>query len=228
MSRYRDEAAAVNWYDELGEGYQTWSAHMSEDIPLLRRAGAGRGRTAGMLDRARADGIKLGVELELRLGDMRDLLVNDPAALVCCPFRSLLHLPTWADRRRTFEAVFRALRPGGRFAWNAFPLDHRAATSLDGQHHSDPVPHTVRYSVGTNRVDLILDSGATTSRWWATLNEWLGLIETTGFQLEHAYGGFDQRPLDDGSGEYVFVCRRPEAPKQDLERERRPRRKEDL
>lgn len=36
---------------------------------------------------------------------------------------SLLHLPTWRDRRRVFERVAASLRPGGRFAWNAFVFD---------------------------------------------------------------------------------------------------------
>ena len=31
-----------------------------------------------------------------------------------CPFRALLHLPCWADRRRTFERVAASLHPQGR------------------------------------------------------------------------------------------------------------------
>ena len=64
---------------------------------------------------------------------MRDLELDEPAALIYCPFRALLHLPTWADRRRTFERVAAALLPGGRFAWNAFAFDHRIAVHLDGR-----------------------------------------------------------------------------------------------
>src|ERR1700748_1992988 len=41
--------------------------------------------------------------LDLHQGDMRDLVLDEPAALIYCPARALLHLPTWADRRRTFE-----------------------------------------------------------------------------------------------------------------------------
>jgi len=74
---------------------------------------------------------------------MRDLVLYEPAALIYCPFRSLLHLPTWADRRRTFERVAAALRPVGLFAWNAFAFDHRIAARLDGRHQDEPVPHTI-------------------------------------------------------------------------------------
>ena len=98
--------------------------------------------------------------LDLREGDMRDLALEEPAALIYCPFRALLHLPTWADRRRTFERVAAVARPGGRFAWNAFAFDHQIAARLDGQHQDKPVPHTIRYAVGDNRIDITLDDGA--------------------------------------------------------------------
>jgi hypothetical protein len=132
--------------------------------------------------------------------------------LIYCPGRSLLHLPTWADRRRCFERVAASLLPDGRFAWNAFAFDHHVAVALDGQHadadRGVPVPHTNRYSVSDNRVDITLDDGGTGSLWWATKNEWLGLLDVAGLRLEALYGGFAGEPLDDDSREYVFVARR--------------------
>jgi hypothetical protein len=119
-----------------------------------------------------------------------------------------LHLPTWADRRRCFERVAASLRPNGRFAWNAFALDHHAAAALDGQHVDTPQPRTSHYSVGDNRVDMTLDEGGTASLWWATKNEWLGLLDVAGLRLDALYGGFAGEPLDDDSREYVFVARR--------------------
>ena len=88
-----------------------------------------------------------------------DLALHEPAALIYCPFSALLHLPTWADRRRTFERVAASLQPGGRFVWNAFASDHHIAARLDGQRQQEPVPHTNHYAVGGNRIDLILESG---------------------------------------------------------------------
>jgi hypothetical protein len=53
-----------------------------------------------------------------------------------------------------------------------------------------PLPHTTHYSVGDNRVDITLDDGGTGSLWWATKNEWLGLLDVAGLRLEALYGGF--------------------------------------
>src|SRR5262245_36719498 len=162
-----------------------------------------------MLAQARTAAADAGVTLDLREGDMRDLALDEPAGLVYCPYRALLHLPTWADRRRLFERVARSLRAGGRFAWNAFVFDHHVAGRLDGQHQDRPVPHSLHYDPPDNRIDLRLDTGGTTSLWWATKNEWLGLIDVAGLDLDAVYGDFDRSPLGEDSREYVFVAVRP-------------------
>ena len=184
-------------------------------IPVAREAGRrviGIDSSPGMLARARRRAREEGVELDLREGDMRDLELDEPAALIYCPGRSLLHLPTWADRRRCFERVSASLLPDGRFAWNAFAFDHHVAAAVDGRHADPhpglPLPHTTSYSVSDNRVDITLDDGGTGSLWWATKNEWLGLIDVAGLRLEALYGGFAGEALDDSSAEYVFVARR--------------------
>jgi SAM-dependent methyltransferase len=225
-------------YAPLADVYEQWSARMTEDVPfyveLAREAdgpvvelAVGAGRVAvpvaqaierpvigvdhspTMLAKARTAAAKAGIELELREGDMREFALDEPAALIYCAFRSLLHLPTWADRRRVFERVAASLRPKGRFAWNAFAFDHAIAARLDGRHEDEPLPHTVRYAVGENRVDIRLDSGGSMSVWWATKNEWLGLIDVSGLETEALYGWFDRRPFDDESKEFVWVARKP-------------------
>jgi SAM-dependent methyltransferase len=226
----------LSWDEGFAVRYDEWAAPITADVPfyveLAREADGpivelaiGSGRVAipvaqatgrpvigidtspAMLEQARARASEAGVELDLREGDMRDLALDEPAALVYCPFRALLHLPTWADRRRTFERVAASLRPGGRFAWNAFAFDHGIASRLDGAHLDDPVPHTIRYAVGDNRIDIVLDSGAKSTIWWATKNEWLGLVDVAGLEVEALYGGFDREPFGDESREYVFIAR---------------------
>ena len=179
-------------------------------IPVARATGRvviGIDSSPSMLELARAAAVEAGVELDLREGDMRDLELDEPAALIYCPFRALLHLPTWADRRRTFERVAASLRAGGKFAWNAFAFDHHVAAGKDAQHVAAPVPHSLRYDVPDNRVDIVLDDGGTSSLWWATKNEWLGLLDVAGLELEALYGSFDHGPLTAESREYIFVAR---------------------
>ncbi|MGE5099681.1 MAG: class I SAM-dependent methyltransferase [Deltaproteobacteria bacterium] len=180
-------------------------------IPVAQATGRrviGIDSSPAMLAQARARAVEEEVELDLREGDMRELELEEPAALIYSPGRSLLHLPTWADRRRCFERVAASLRSNGRFAWNAFAFDHHVASAIDGRHADMPLPHTTYYSVGDNRVDITLDDGGTGSLWWATKNEWLGLLDVAGLRLEALYGGFAGEPLDDDSREYIFVARR--------------------
>ena len=47
-----------------------------------------------MLEQARARAAEAGVELDLRQGDMRDLALDEPAALVYCPARALAGVRT--------------------------------------------------------------------------------------------------------------------------------------
>lgn len=227
----------MSWDEQFASRYDEWAAQMTADVPFyvglaeqadgpLVELAIGNGRVAvpvaqatgqpvigldtspAMLEQARARAAEAGVQLDLREADMRDLTLDEPAGLVYCPFRALLHLPTWADRRRTFERVAASLRPDGRFAWNAFVFDHRVAARLDGVHQDAPVPHTVHYAVGDNRIDIVRDDGGTSSLWWATKNEWLGLLDVAGLEVEALYGGFAGEPLSDESGEYVVVARR--------------------
>jgi SAM-dependent methyltransferase len=239
---------STSWDEEFSARYDEWAAHMTEDVPfyvgLAREAegplvelAVGNGRVAipvaretgrevigidtspAMLEQARRGAAEACVDLDLREGDMRDLVLAEPAGLIYCPFRALLHLPTWADRRLTFERVAESLRPGGRFAWNVFAFDHRVAARLDGLHQDEPVPHSLAYSVGDNRIDIDLDGGGRSSLWWATKNEWLGLLDVAGLEVEGLYGGFAGEPFTDESREYVFVARRPSVKRADQNRE---------
>jgi SAM-dependent methyltransferase len=228
----------MSWDERFADLYDEWASEMTEDvafyvelaretdgplvelavgsgrvaIPLARAAGrpvVGIDTSPAMLAQARERAEAAGVELDLREGDMRELELDEPAGLVYCPYRALLHLPTWADRRRTFARVAASLRSGGRFAWNAFAFDHAIAARLDGLHQDEPVGHSLRYAVGDNRIDITLDGGGTSSLWWATKNEWLGLIDVAGLEVEALYGGFEREPFTEDSREYVWVARRP-------------------
>jgi SAM-dependent methyltransferase len=226
------------WDEAFANRYDEWSAQMTADIDfyvelareapdgLLVELAVGDGRVAIpvaqatgrkvvgvdlsplMLDRAGRRADEAEVELDLRHGDISYLELEEPAALVYCPYRALLHLPTWADRRRTFERVADSLSAEGRFAWNAWAFDHHLAADCDGRPSTTPVPHTIRFAVGDNRMDIVLADGARSSMWWATKNEWLGLLDVAGLEVEALYGGLAREPFTESSREYVFVARR--------------------
>lgn len=228
----------MSWDEAFAAQYDAWAAEMTADVPFYvglagtaegpiveLAVGSGRvaipvalsvGRTVigidsspAMLAQARERAAAAGADLDLRLGDIRELDLTERAGLIYCPFRSLLHLPAWSDRRRTFERVAGNLAPGGTFAWNAFAFDPHIAARLDGRHQDEPVAHSLRYDVPDNRIDIVLDAGGTSSLWWATKNEWLGLIDVAGLELVALYGDFDCSPLTADSREYVFVSARP-------------------
>jgi SAM-dependent methyltransferase len=228
----------MSGYEGFAPMYDTWAADMTDDVdfyvdlargadgPIIELA-AGSGRISlpiaqrtgksvigidlspAMLAIARERAAEAGVGLELQEGDMRDLDFRDASDLVICPYRALLHLPTWADRRHVFERVARALRPGGRFAWNAFVFDHRFAAEADGKWADEPLRHLTTYAPGDNRVDITLEDGPTLSLWWVARSEWEGLLDVSGLETEALYGWFDRRPFDDSSREFVWVARKP-------------------
>src|SRR3954453_21070810 len=150
-----------SWYDAWADRYDDRSPGVAADVPFyvglagdadgpVVELAVGTGRVAipvaqatgrrvigidsspAMLAQARVRADEAGVELDLRAGDIRELELEEPAALVYCPGRSLLHLPTWANRRRCFERVAASLLYSGRFAWNAFAFDHHFASRTAG------------------------------------------------------------------------------------------------
>jgi SAM-dependent methyltransferase len=226
-------------YDAFAPIYDDWASHMTEDVEfyveLAREAAGpvvelavGNGRVAipvaaatgrpvvgidsspAMLAQARERAADAGVELDLRQGDMRELSLEEPAALIYCPFRGLLHLPTWGDRRRVFERVAASLQPGGRFAWNVFVFSPHIAARIDGAWQEQAgIRHRVDQVPADNRVDITLEAGPSISLWWTTRSEWEGLIDVAGLEVEALYAWFDRRPFDEESEEFVWVARKP-------------------
>jgi SAM-dependent methyltransferase len=229
-------------YDSWAPDYDEWAVPLNADIPfyvgLAREAeepivelAVGTGRIAipiaaetgkrvigidnspAMLavGRQRADGRPV----EFREADFRNFTLEEPVELVICPARALLHAPSWADKRRVFESAAAALRPGGRFAWNAFVFSPFFAADNHGVKHTHEdgrweVSHQVP---AESRVDLTRGRGdrtdGTVQLWWATKSEWEGLIDVSGLEIEALYGGFNREPFTDDSLEFVYVARKP-------------------
>lgn len=229
-------------YDVWAPDYDDWASEMTEDVPfyveLAREAsgpivelGVGTGRIAIPIARETGKRV-IGIDrspamlavgheraadlpIEFREGDFRDFTVEEPVELVICPFRALLHTPTWADKRRVFESVAAALKPGGRFAWNVFVFSPFIAARLHGekQTRGSDLWETVRHIPAENRIDLERGRGdradGLVRLWWSTKSEWNGLLEVSGLETEALYGWFDRRPFDEDSLEFVWIARKP-------------------
>lgn len=226
-------------YDGFAPIYDAWAADMTEDVdfyvalaaeadgPIVELA-VGTGRVAipvaertgkrvigidsspAMIGVAGTRAASAGVDLDLRESDMRDLTLDEPAALITCPFRSLLHMPTWADRHRVFERVAQNLRPGGRFAWNAFVFDFSIAAATDARWQGQgELRHRIDHDRANSQLHITLAAGPRITLSWLTRSEWEALIDVTGLEVEALYGWFDRRPFDESSREFVWVARRP-------------------
>ena len=229
----------MDGYDDFAPIYDQFAAEMTEDVAFyVELAGeatgvvvelaVGTGRVAipiavqtgrrvigidvssGMLDLARRKAVDAGVALDLRLGDMRELALEEPTDLVICPFRAMLHLSTQDERVGVMRRVRDVLVPGGRFAWNAFVFDQRIADEIGGIWREEQgVRNRSTYDYDERRIDLELENGATVPLWWVERDEWEAAIRQSGLEVEALYGWFDRRPFDDASREFVYVARRP-------------------
>jgi SAM-dependent methyltransferase len=240
--------SGMDEYGQFADIYDEWAQHMTEDVPfyvgLAREAegpivelavGNGRvvipvaretgrkvigiDRSPSMLAQARERVAEADVDVELREQDMRNFELEEPAALIYCPFRALLHLPTWADRRRVFERVAVALKPGGRFVWNAFVFDIKIAAGFADRLRRRPDGKTwewTEYDPTEARIDLTAyielpgNDPRRLSLWWINRSEWEGLIDVAGLEVEALYGGFKREPFTEDSREFVWVARKPE------------------
>ena len=194
-------------YDSHATDYDLWAADMVEDVQWYVSLARDADEPIVMLAVARERAAELPVEL--REGDIRDLELDEPVDLIICPFRSLLHLRTWAEKRQLFERVAAALRPGGRFAWNVFAFSPFVAVEVEGKRETrGDTWQEVRNIPADNRIDLVRNEGVI-PLWWMTRAEQEGLCDAAGLEVEALYGGFHREPYDETTLEMVWVARKP-------------------
>jgi SAM-dependent methyltransferase len=227
-------------YDAIAELYDPWSASVVEDVAFYleeaRRSGGpvlelgvGTGRIAvpiaadglrvigvdssrAMLDVCARRAALAGVQLDLRVGDLREPPVKERVPLVICPFRSLLHMHTDEDRLSVLRAAHDLLVPGGRFVFDVFAPDAAdIAQTHDRWLEREPgiFEHAVwDESARTLTLTVRDDERQTTMALaWLSADEWGDLLERSGFEIEACYGWFDRTPYD-GREDTVWVTRR--------------------
>ena len=230
-------------YDAIADLYDPWSRSVTEDIPFYvseaRRAGGpvvelgvGTGRIAvptaaegirvigvdsseGMLAvcRERAQLAGVSARLELRLGDLRDLPVDERVPLVTCPFRSYLHLTSAPERLRALESAYRLLAPGGRLIFDVFApaADDIAETHARWLEREPGIFERADWDAEARTFALSVRGSSATATMtlaWLAPEEWHALLEQEGFVVEACYGWFDRRPYRGGE-DTIWVARRP-------------------
>jgi SAM-dependent methyltransferase len=227
-------------YDPIARLYDPWSASVVEDVefyveeavasggPVVELA-CGTGRisvpvakagvrvigvdaSAGMLGVAREYAAAEGVELDLRLGDMREPPVEEQVPLVLIPFRSLLHMTTEADRLRALRAAHGLLRPGGRLVFDVFAPSPEDVDETHGRwlEREQAIFERADWDQGQRTLTLSVRRGEEASTMllaWLSPPEWRQLLDRAGFELEAQWGWFDRRPYTGGE-DVVFAARR--------------------
>ena len=227
-------------YDTIAELYDPWSASVVEDVAFYleeaRRSGGpvvelgvGTGRIAvpiaadgiriigidssrGMLEICARRAALAGVDVDLRVGDLREPPVAERVPLVICPFRSLLHMHTDQDRRKVLAAAHELLLPDGLFVFDVFAPDPQDIEQTHDRwverepgifEHAlwDEEARTLTLSVRDQEHE------TTMSLAWLSPDEWRALLEAVGFEVEACYGWFDRRPYE-GREDTVWLARR--------------------
>jgi len=157
----------------------------------------------GMLDVCAEHATLAGVELDLRLGDLREPPIDERVPLVIIPFRSLLHLHEDAERRRALRAVRALLAPGGRFVFDVFSPSREDIEETNGRwlEREPEIFERADWDEKARTLTLSVrggERGSTMQLAWLGVDEWRELLESEGFEIEACYGWFDRRPYRGG------------------------------
>ena len=229
-------------YDRIAAFYDPWSRSVTEDVafyvdqalasggPVVELA-VGTGRIAVPIAEAgvsvigvdsspemlvvagaAADSAGVSALVDLRLGDLREPPVAERVPLVICPFRSLLHMETEAEKLRALRAARQLLEQNGRFVFDVFSPSRDDIDETHGRwlEREPGIFERADWDEGTRTLSLSVRSGdivTTFGLHWLSAPEWLRLLDEAGFEVEALYGWFDLRPHD-GEEDMIFVCRR--------------------
>ena len=227
-------------YDAIAEVYDPWHVSVTEDLPFYveeaRRSGGpvvelgvGTGRIAvpiaadgihvigvdssrAMLDVCARRAALAGVQVDLRLGDLRKPPVEERVPLVICPFRAYLHMHTHPQRRQAFAAARSLLHDGGRLVFDVFTpgADDIAETHGRWLEREPGIFERADWDTSSRTLTLSVrddERASTMTLAWLEPTTWEALLVATGFEIEAVYGLFDRRPYSGGE-DTIFVARR--------------------
>jgi SAM-dependent methyltransferase len=151
-----------------------------------------------------------GVDVDLRVGDLRDPPVTEQVPLVICPFRSLLHMHADEDRLSVLAAARDLLVPGGRFVFDVFAPDAAdIAQTQDRWLEREPgIFERAVWDEPARTLTLTVrdaERETTMALAWLSPDEWRALLEQAGFEIEACYGWFDRTPYE-GREDTIWVA----------------------
>ena len=170
------------------------------------------------VDELRRRAAASGVEVDARVGDMRDLDVG-PFDAAYSLGNSLGYFDP-AGTGRFLAGVAQALRPGGRFVLDTHMVAEALLAQLQPESTYTAAGITMsdrnRYDPGESRLDTTVTferDGEVVRRemsvWVRTSGELLRLVAGAGFEVEVLHGDLDAGPFELGSPRLLVVARRP-------------------
>lgn len=170
--------------------------------------------------------------LTLIEGDFRDFEIPAPAELITIPFHSIGHLLEESDKRKALDNIHRQLLPGGRLIFDHFVFDpeypmqpgvprlRAELTDLETGRDvilwdattRDDALQLLRIVAWTDELDSEGDVVRRRCRRielsWMSPEQSRTLLEETGFEVENAYGDFQENALGPQSTHQIWVARR--------------------
>jgi ubiquinone/menaquinone biosynthesis C-methylase UbiE len=190
--------------------------------------------STAMLNEARRRAAEAGVadRIAFAEADMRAFVAEAPVNLVTIPYRSFLHMQTTDDQLTCLRNVNRSLVSGGHLILNMFVPDPAFIAGQDRKRnlHTEFTDERGRrcevwvtpiYEMTTQKVTIRATVDAYEGERLAdtTENEMVvrmvyrfemeHLLSRAGFEVESLFGDFDERPLEEGSSEMIWVARKP-------------------
>lgn len=169
--------------------------------------------------------------VEAMAADMRRFALGRRFPIAICAFRTFLYLLTRADQRRALRAIRRHLAPEGRLVMSFFvpPRDLLARGGAGPAEMARfPAPDGGGEVIAYDRAEVAVARQRLTSHityeWrdesdrpvrrlehtmvmrYLLPEEVPPLLESCGYRVVEAYGGFDRRPLDGRSREQIWVA----------------------
>jgi SAM-dependent methyltransferase len=246
MSEYDDKTYGVRWapyYDEIYELIEDAALDLLVDFagspPRLLELAVGTGRIAIPLSQrgVKVTGIDVsdemitrmrakpgGEAIEVAIGDMADVDVEDVFPVVLLAFNTIFALLTQERQVECFQNVADHLEPGGRFVLDCFVPDMKrfddhntrmgVSSIASNEEHAiemsihSPLKQRITSHVVRRQADgqsLVLPVEIR----YAWPSELDLMARLAGLELENRWGWYDKRPFTEASGQHVSVYRKP-------------------